>query len=343
MIESYPIACLQANVRYIMNPAQKKEVISQNLNRGLELIDSVMRWGGRPKIVTFPEFFLSGFIGVSAKNIDEYRQMSIQIPGDETDVLAKKAVEHGIYIAGGNYEVDDDWPGRLFLTVFVISPEGKVVAKNRTLNVTSSTFSIASSPGDFLSEYVAKYGEDALFPVIDTPLGKLGVASGDMIWPETVRGLVFKGAEVILGCCTGGVRFMFREIAKVRAMENMAYLTVCGAGRILGSPVPETWSSGDSTIVDYKGKVIAQTESLDEAIIVADIDVNQLRKERSRTANNMLAMIRGDIYGPLYQKLEAWPSNRWNQKPIQSTEEAKVVIKEVLERLYNKGTLTRPN
>ncbi len=76
---------------------------------------------------------------------------------------------------------------------------------------------------------------------------------------------------------------------------------------------------------------------------MADIDVNQLRKERSRTANNMLAMIRGDIYGPLYQKLEAWPSNRWNQKPIQSTEEAKVVIKEVLERLYNKGTLTRPN
>ncbi|MCH8023009.1 MAG: hypothetical protein IH932_04620, partial [Thaumarchaeota archaeon] len=250
MIDSYSIACLQANVRYITNPAQKKEVISQNLNRGLELIDSVMRWGGRPKIVTFPEFFLSGFIGVSAKNIDDYLQMSVQIPGDETDVLAKKAVEHGIYIAGGNYEVDDDWLGRLFLTVFLISPEGKVIIKNRTLNVTSSTFSIASSPGDFLSEYIAKYGQDALFPVVDTPLGKLAVASGDMIWPETVRGLVFKGAEVLLGCCTGGVRFMFREIARVRAMENMAYLSVCGAGRIIGSIVPETWSSGDSTIVD---------------------------------------------------------------------------------------------
>ncbi len=343
MIDSYSIACLQANVRYITNPAQKKEVISQNLNRGLELIDSVMRWGGRPKIVTFPEFFLSGFIGVSAKNIDDYLQMSVQIPGDETDVLAKKAVEHGIYIAGGNYEVDDDWPGRLFLTVFLISPEGKVIIKNRTLNVTSSTFSIASSPGDFLSEYIAKYGQDALFPVVDTPLGKLAVASGDMIWPETVRGLVFKGAEVLLGCCTGGVRFMFREIARVRAMENMAYLSVCGAGRIIGSIVPETWSSGDSTIVDYNGRVIAKTDSLDEATIVAEIDIDQLRKTRARSANNILAMIRGDIYGPLYQNLEAWPTDRWNQKPIQDTSEAKVVIKEVLERLYRKGTLTRPS
>ncbi|MEK0326822.1 MAG: nitrilase-related carbon-nitrogen hydrolase, partial [Nitrosopumilus sp.] len=139
MIHPYNIAIMQCNIRYILNPALKKEIISENLNRDLELIDGFMKFGGKPKIIQFPEFFLSGFW--TGRSMKDWLEVAIQMPGDETDKIAQKAIEHNIYIAGNNYEVDPEWPGRYFNTSFLINPQGKIILKYRSLNVTSSTFS----------------------------------------------------------------------------------------------------------------------------------------------------------------------------------------------------------
>jgi len=340
LVTPYIIGIIQSDIRYIMNPATKKEVISENLTRDIELINGLMRSGVKPKIVQFPEFFLTGFW--PGRTIEEWLQVSIQIPGDETDKLSQEAIEHDLYIAGNNYEVDPDWPGRYFHTSFLISPEGKVILKYRSLTVTSTTFSTASSPGDFISEYVKKYGERSLFPVAETPLGKIAVTAGSILYPEAARCFVLNGAEVIISCLTAGPRFMSREVGRVRAWENTAYVGLGGAGRILGAEFPRTWSSGGATIIDYKGRIVAQTESLDEAIITGEVDINQLRVERARMQNNHICTIRGSIYGPIYQKSDTWPDDRWAGRPIQDRKEAEEVMREVQGRLYKKGVLVPP-
>ena len=339
MIHPYNIAIMQCNIRYILNPALKKEIISENLNRDLELIDGFMKFGGKPKIIQFPEFFLSGFW--TGRSMKDWLEVAIQMPGDETDKIAQKAIEHNIYIAGNNYEVDPEWPGRYFNTSFLINPQGKIILKYRSLNVTSSTFSTASSPADFKDEYEAKYGDNAMFPVADTPLGKLAVTSS-IFSPEVTRAFMFNGAEVMIACITAGPRFNSRDVGKIRAWENMMYVGLGGAGKILGSPFTNTWSSGGAAIFDYKGTVKAQTESYDEEVIMAEVDVNQLRKERQRKVNNLVSIIRADVYAPLYTKYGGWPSNKWLGKPIQNREEAEVVLKEVQEKLRQKGVLTPP-
>ena len=339
MIKPYNIAVMQCNIRYLINPALKKEVISENLNRDLELIDGFMKFGGRPKIIQFPEFFLSGFW--TGRTIKDWLEVSIQMPGEETDKLAQKAVEYNLYIAGNNYEVDPEWPGRYFNTSFMISPEGKIILKYRSLGVTASTFSTASSPPDFMDEYVAKYGDNALFPVADTPLGKLCVTSS-ILSPEVTRGFMFNGAEVMIACITAGPRFMAREVGRVRAWENMLWVGLGGAGKILGSPFTNTWSSGGAAIIDYKGTIRSQTETYDEAVIMAEVDVNQLRVERQRKVNNLVSIIRADVYAPMYEKYGGWTSNKWLGRPIQTTSEAEVVLKEVQEKLRQKGVLVPP-
>ncbi len=341
LIPPYNIGVIQSDIRYIINPASKKEVISENLTRDIELIDGLMRFGVQPKLVQLPEFFLTGFW--PGRTIDEWLQVAIQIPGDETDKLSQKAIEHDIYIAGNNYEVDPEWPGRYFHTSFLISPEGKVILKYRSLTVTSTTFSTASSPGDFITEYVKKYGEGSLFPVADTPLGKIAVTAGSILYPEPARCFVLNGAEVIISCLTAGPRFMSREVGRVRAWENTAYVGLGGAGKILGAEFPKTWSSGGAAVIDYKGRIVAQTESLDEAIIVGEVDINQLRVERARMQNNHICTIRGSVYGKIYQNSDTWPEDRWAGRPIQDVQEAKEVMKEVQERLYQKGVLVPPS
>jgi len=90
MIKPYNIAVMQCNIRYLLNPALKKEVISENLNRDLELIDGFMKFGGRTKIIQFPEFFLSGFW--TGRTMQDWLDISIQMPGEETDKIAQYSI-----------------------------------------------------------------------------------------------------------------------------------------------------------------------------------------------------------------------------------------------------------
>ena len=47
--------------------------------------------------------------------------------------------------------------------------------------------------------FVEVFGEDAIFPVVDTPIGRLGVmVCGDIQYPEVARALALTGVEVLI-------------------------------------------------------------------------------------------------------------------------------------------------
>ena len=116
-------------------------------------------------------------------------------------------------------------------TSFIISDSGDVILRYRRL---ISMF--APTPHDVLDAYLDHYGDDALFPVADTPLGKLAcVASEEILYPEITRALALQGAELICHSSSeiGGPRATPKNIAKqARAYENMLY--VVSANSVMG-------------------------------------------------------------------------------------------------------------
>ena len=71
-------------------------------------------------------------------------------------------------------------------------------------------------------EYLKKYGIDAVFPVVDTEIGRLGSSiCYDMNFPEVFRALAMKGAEVIIH--NGADRFPYVKAARSTRIDVMSY------------------------------------------------------------------------------------------------------------------------
>src|SRR5207244_2722712 len=97
------------------------------------------------------------------------RETAIQIPNEHTERLELRAREHDIYIQSGSMlELDPKWPGHVFNTTCLIGPEG-ILGKYRKVN-TWIPYEVHTSPHD-----LEDYGEP-LFPVADTPIGRIGCA-----------------------------------------------------------------------------------------------------------------------------------------------------------------------
>lgn len=101
-------------------------------------------------------------------------------------------------------------------------------------------------------------GDEGLFPVADTPLGRLAyVASEEILYPEVARSLATRGAEVIRhsSSAVGSPRPTLNSIAKsARAYENVCYVISSNTSAIHNSLVPQNSTQGHSQIVDSKGR-----------------------------------------------------------------------------------------
>jgi predicted amidohydrolase len=333
----------------IRDPEEKiKKVMHKNLNRICELIDWAARESspGERLLIALPESMLHSFprAGWSVK---ELLKVCIKIPGEETDRLASKAVEKGAYIVGHAWEVMDDWPERHFSTAFIIDPKGKIILKYRKLQP-AFDIEASTSPHDVLEEYVKRYGEDALFPVVDTPLGKLGCfICYDGMFPEIARCLALKGAEVLIRPTSWFLPTAFEPFDwwemqnRMRAAENTCYVIAPNLGQTLNSPERPMALSGYSVIVDYNGRLLAKSWTSGECTIDAEIHIDALRYRRKQVKWNPLATLRAELYAPFYQRT-MYPPNRWLKKPLDRLVEITRTIQETVEKLKERGVFTPP-
>lgn len=122
--DEYTATVVQPRMRSI---AHRREIQSL-LQRCLQLIDYATAEGAASsrefapvKLIAFPEFFLQGYD--SRWNLQKIlRDIAITLPGEETESLAQKARQYGVYIAGTILELDPYWPDRFFNTAIVIDP-----------------------------------------------------------------------------------------------------------------------------------------------------------------------------------------------------------------------------
>ena len=198
-------------------------------------------------------------------------------------------------------EQDPRWPGVVFNTTCLIGPEG-ILYKYRKVNPWIP-YEVHASPHD-LPGY-----DEPLFPVADTPIGRLGCAiCYDWLFPEALRQLAADGAEVLIRVSAymdpwGATEPMdwWTVVNRCRALENIAYVVAANQGASLRHYPPYSWPGG-SQVVDFDGRLLAQASpGPGERIVVAPIDITALRHERAtRQGHHMLAHLRTEAY-PVYR------------------------------------------
>jgi predicted amidohydrolase len=334
-IEPYVAAVCQVKrlpVR-VGGPSKIKENIEAGLKRYAQFIDYCCAGGmagkgrfsitGAVRLVTFCEYAITGSYTPADptdhryNNQETLRYLAIRIPGSETDVLAAKAKQYGIYVAAANIEHDPAWPDIHFNTGFIINPDGKVILKYQK-TLTNNPTEIACSAHDIMDKYINPItGEPDPFPVVDTEIGRLALMiCADLGSPELPRIYSMKGAEVVIHLTSGNAHSMggprsmgiTEAVKRVRAYDNAIYFINSNCGPTPGAWYPEEQISGHSAIIDYKGNVLAEDNTGGEMVVRAEIDIESARRYRARYYHNSITQLRSELIAPYYMK-PVYPAN----------------------------------
>jgi predicted amidohydrolase len=302
---------MSAEVRYyaaacqtdLANPRDRSG-ISRQVDHLLAMIDRAVL-GYAPffpvRLLVFPEFAHAAPIYPTVDELLD--RLAIPIPNEHTERYRQKARQHDIYIQTGSFlEKDTRYPGHVFNTTCLIGPDG-ILTRYRKVHPWIP-WEVHASPHD-----IPRYQEE-LFPVADTPIGKLGAATCyDWLFPEAIRQLALAGAEVLIRVSAymdpwGATPPMdwWTVVNRCRALENMAYVVAANQGAAAEHYPPFSWPGG-SMVVDYDGRVLSQADpGPGEKIVVGPIDLAALRAERGRRrGHHMLAHLRMEAY-PAYRR-----------------------------------------
>jgi len=334
----------------IVNAAKSREEAMLIVNKSIDRWEELIKWtagrgSGIQNLVLFPEFNLQGF--PLSENAEQWIDKAcFQIPGcPEVERLQSIAQKYKIYLGANAYEAPSEWPGRYFNCSFLINPSGDVILKYRRVSTAQAT-----SPHDVLEQYLDKHGIEGLWPVAKTEIGNIAMMPcGEILWPETARCLMMRGAEVILHPTSDHGRsdkMAWESSKRVRAAENMVYFISANSADIIGSP-PNGTHAGNSKIIDYQGQLIVESGVEGESINASTlIDMEALRRARCTPSGpfgvNRLARLRSEAYAKVFQDAEFYPVDLWADKPMDSKQRIQDALTGVIKDKVKDGVFNKP-
>ena len=214
------------------------------------------------------------------------------MPGPAENRMAALAAELGVWLVPGSfYERAED--GRIYNTMPVIDPQGRVVARYRKIYP--------------FYPYEAGVAAGDRCVVFDIPgVARLGLSNCyDMWFPETTRTLAAMGAEVILhpGLTNTIDRDVEFSIARASAAVNQLYFVDLNGAAPL--------AFGRSGVFGPGGEVIYSAGAGRE-FIALDLDLSQVQRVRERGWNGLGQTLKSFRDGPrhlrAYAEQQASPS-----------------------------------
>ena len=277
--------------------ASDRQALERNIDRVVELIEGALwaysQWGAPVRLVCLPEFCLQG-IPYYTRDELERNGVLLRVDGPELARLARLAREHDVLIHCGTIlEADDAYPGLVFNTAVVVGADG-VVLRYRKVN---SWIPIET----FASPHLVEGYDEELFPVADTPLGRIAcLTCYDALFPETYREVASKGAEIVLLANalpnpwqTESPTPWLTIVPQVRSLENAVITVNVNQG---GDLAPFQFNGG-SAVFDWEGRILAQTLQRGEQFVYSRIDLAGLREWRRTTYQHLgPAHLRSDAY-----------------------------------------------
>jgi predicted amidohydrolase len=360
---SQPIApYLAVGLSTVVHGVGERKHIARNLavvEDGIHAAMSVIGINMPVRLIALAEGALTGFTdeAFDVPHVTAARDLFIDVPGEETEVLAGLARRYGTYVC---VQCKARWPevipDRYFNMLFVISPQGEVVhraAKNHLWCRERSC-----TPHDVYDRWVELFGDgiDAFYPVLRTDdIGNLGtICCSDGEYPEAVRALAMNGAEVVYRPSEavpmtgvgypGGGTWMLQN--RAHAHFNSVYMLCPNVGPVYLHPRmehPFDIAGGNSHIVDYLGNVVAYSASGANTFVSAIVDVEALRQFRVMNLNsNWLKDLRTEVFRRMYEE-PIHPANLWLEQDPLSHAEVDEIYRGNIERLLERGVYTAPS
>jgi predicted amidohydrolase len=236
-------------------------------------------------LLVLPECAISGYMFDSA---EEALASAEPIPGPSTEVLERESRRLGTHVICGLLERVGD----------VLHNAAVLVGSDGLIGVYRKTH----LPFLGVDRFVTAGDE---LPLFETPLGRIGIEiCYDLRFPEATRTLALRGADLIAHPTNFplAARLQTEFITRARAAENRVYLLT--ANRV----GKERWGEfcGWSQIVDPYGDRLAEAGAQEEALLVADYDV-QLARDKDYVIPGEYEVFlfehrRPELYGALVQE-----------------------------------------
>jgi predicted amidohydrolase len=226
----------------------------RNLETCLALLDEAAAAGAQ--LLVLPECAIPGYMFDSA---EEALPFAEETPGPSTEALAEACRRLDIHTVCGLLERDGDL---LRNAAILVGPDGLIGTYWKT-HLPFLGVDRFVEPGDQLQVY-------------DTPLGRIGLEiCYDLRFPEVTRTLALKGAEIVAHPTNFpmAAKVQTEVITLARAAENRIYLLT--ANRVGKERRGEF--CGQSQIVDPYGKRLAEAGETEEALLVAEVDLEKAR------------------------------------------------------------------
>lgn len=207
-----------------------------------------------------------------------YWENAIEVPGPETQQLAKWAKEAKAYVVVGVTERDTT-SDTLYCSLLYFSPEGKLIHRHRKIKPTAA------------ERIVWGEGDGTDLNVLDTPLGKLG---GLICWenymPLARMALYSQGLEIYLAP-TADCRDSWQATLTHIACEGRCFVLGCNQyltkqhypadlRKKLIADHPSLPSSGGSVLIGPLGKPLAGPVFGKEAVLTAELDPRDIIKAK---------------------------------------------------------------
>ena len=238
-------------------------------------------------LAVFPEGFISAYpkgLGFGARfgmrfpegrnEFERYWSSAIEIPGPETDRLAKAALENDIFMVIGVIEREG---GTLYCTALFFSPDGRLLGKHRKLMPTA------------MERLTWGFGDGSTLPVFDTDIGKIGsVICWENYMPLMRMAMYSKGIQIYCAV-TADDRDIWIPTMRHIAYEGRCFvLSSCQFIRrddypedyepIQGNDPETILIRGGSCIIDPFGEILAGPDYEGECILTAEIDLDDIAR-----------------------------------------------------------------
>ena len=349
--DRYDVLVVQPEPRFIQkSTSNPRDIINRNLEDALSITERSAA-GATTRLLAYPEFFLHGQGGYGYRTPHTFERIAITLPGPETDRLGEFCMQNKVYLAGSALESDPKCPGRVFNCAFIINDSGDIIHRYRKIHCADVWgFFPDNTPGSIFTQYVDTYGYDYLFPVADTPLGKLAtMVCFDHTVGETPRMLAQMGAEVIIHCTSdphGADRTPWELTRQTRAYENTCYILAPRNGGEYLDPEgvhPSALERGHSRLIHFDGSVMGEIDTAGRAFMSGSIDLRELREARNKnTAMNSLIWDNPSVYMHKYAENIGMPLDVWSGDPYVNPYKGYKQLRQVLAHYNKTGVYVEP-
>src|ERR1700741_54202 len=266
------VRCGLIQVRNVLGPEKELAAIKKAMiDRHVELIVQAAR--KKVKIVCLQEIFYGPYF--CAEQETRWYHLTERIPdGPTVSLMQKLARKHRMVLVVPIYE--EEQTGIYYNTAAVIDADGKYLGKYRKNHIPHV------NPG-FWEKFYFRPGNLG-YPCFDTAFARIGVyICYDRHFPEGARALGLNGAEIVFNpsaTVAGLSEYLWKLEQPAHAVANGYFI---GAINRVGTEAPCNIGEfyGQSYFCDPRGQLIAQAARDEDAVVVADLNLDMIREVRN--------------------------------------------------------------